>query len=112
MKKVLLALLLAPALAYAEKRPPNAADYPIVIHVQSSHQVGGSAELLHMNVLIDGKKYELVDPTTNHSVLRLGDYKARVDKDDTSKPFLLNRTYELLLPDGTTRKFVVVGESE
>lgn len=114
MKNVLLALLLlVPPLACAQWSQPKPADFTINIHVQSTHLVPDfKSETLFMDVLIDGKKYELADLGSNNSVLRVGDYKAKILIEDTSKSYVISRTYELLMPDGSTRKFEVVGESE
>ena len=51
-------------------------------------------------------------------LLRLGDYKAKLLPDDSSispnppADYEYQRKYEFLLPDGKTRKFLVMGESE
>jgi hypothetical protein len=71
--------------------------------------------------LIDGKKIELVGPTTSKkvyslpgptSVLRIGDYPAKVVKDNNEHAYEYSSSYELLFPDGETRKYQVVGESQ
>ncbi len=120
MKIALFAILLTvPALALADK--PNPADYTIVVHVQSSRLVidcgstfkGSNCDSeLQMDVLIGGKKYEIQDERPNSSVIHVGDYKARIVKEDTSHSYSYTRTYEILFPDGTTRTYAVVGESE
>ena len=110
MKMSLLAILLmVPALAWADN--PNPAAYTITVHVQSSKLVNCDSEL-QMVVLIDGKKYELQDESPNSSVIHVGDYKARIVKEDTSHSYSYTRTYEILFPDGSTRTYAVVGESE
>jgi hypothetical protein len=110
-----LAILLAASAVWAsDKEKPNPADYSIQIHVQASRLVDicapGCAWVPHLMVIIDGKKYELSDTITRNDLLRVGDYKARILKDERTYEYL--RTYELLLPDGWPRKFVVVGEFE
>jgi hypothetical protein len=42
----------------------------------------------------------------------VGDYKARLFKEESAKNQEYWRVYELLLADGTARKYSVVGESE
>ncbi len=133
MKKVLITLAIlsmVPALAFAK---PNPANYTLTAHVQSSHFVlecdsilvgGGStaghticSKNLHLNVVIDGKKYEL-DGGGYDYLLRLGDYKAKMLPDDSSASsnppadYEYHRKFEFLFPDGKTRKYSVVGESE
>ncbi len=118
MKVILTILLLAPALAcYAREKPDlNPADYSISVHVQSSRLndlcAPGCIWVQHVNVLIDGKKFELSDTSPRTDLLRIGDYKAKVLKDETGHSFEYQRTYEFLMPDGELRKFVVVGETE
>jgi hypothetical protein len=46
------------------------------------------------------------------ALLRTGNYKARMLKDDTKRGYEYNRTYELLFSDGGTRKYRVTGEQE
>ncbi|MGA2834209.1 MAG: hypothetical protein ABSE55_14160 [Terracidiphilus sp.] len=114
MKRALIAILLmAPALACAEKKPlPDAANYTVTVHVQSSHVIYTMGNLAqHLDVVIDGKNYELeVLPATQ--VLPAGDYKARISKDKISTTHEYSRVYEFLFADGTTRRYNVVGESE
>jgi hypothetical protein len=72
--------------------------------------------------MIDGMHYSLsggCDRTAATSggfgafaTLKPGDYKAKLVEDDRSTPFRVMQTYELLFPDGTTRKFAVIGVSE
>jgi hypothetical protein len=44
--------------------------------------------------------------------LALGDYKAKLVKDEHESAYDSYQVYEFLLPDKKTRKFVVVGQSE
>jgi hypothetical protein len=122
MKNVFLAiLLLIPTLVCAEKTKPNPSAYTVAVHVQSSRLVlscgdvtGGSSVCSweqHLNVIIDGKKFE-IQPGTAKNLLRVGDYKAKIVKDDTPNAYEYQRVYELLFPDGQTRQYSVVGEME
>lgn len=120
MKIALFAIfLMVPALALADK--PNPADYTIAVHVQSSRFVDQCSSddkgsmcfsILSLSVSIDGKKVELDDQSPSKEVIVPGDYKAKILKEDTSHSYEYSRTYEILFPDGTTRKYNVVGESE
>jgi hypothetical protein len=114
MKRVLIAILfMAPALACAEKKPlPDAANYTVTVHVQSSQVIETMGNLAQrLDVLIDGKKYEL-QALPAAQVLPVGGYKARIAKDKISPNHEYSREYEFLFADGTTRRYNVVGESE
>jgi hypothetical protein len=114
-------LLLSTGLAWAEKTP-NPADYSVAVHVRSSRIAAecgdvtqGSSvctSMQYLSVTIDGKKYELAGRTPTFDVLRVGDYKARILKDETKHPYEYLRTYEILFSDGATRDYYVSGESE
>jgi hypothetical protein len=123
MKKVLFALMLVtPALVLAEKPPPNPADYTVAIHVQSSRLVVNCSDSTngnsvcgwaqHLTVLINGKKYSLASGFTTEDLLRVGDYKARILKEETKHTYEYLRTYESLFADGTTRNYYVAEETE
>ncbi len=63
-------------------------------------------------MLVDGKKYVLEDEHQRKNVLRIGDYKAKIAREDTSRAYEDSREYEFLLPDGEKRKFFVIGGTE
>ncbi len=127
MKRALIAILfLAPTLAWGKPKP---ADYTLVVHVQSSDLVTWCYEVLghpfcetkqHLNVVIGGKKYELNGNDDDNGVLRTGNYKARMLTGDDSdipeapRAYEIYNTdgYEFLFPDGKSRKYSIVGESE
>jgi hypothetical protein len=114
MKNVLLAvLLLVPSLARAQK--PS--EYPIGVHVQASRVVDSCAgnpavcvPAQRLTVVIDGKKYELEGG--RDTVLRTGDYKVKLDRDEARHAFEYQRAYEFRFEDGSTRRYTVVGELE
>jgi hypothetical protein len=123
VKKALFAILLfVPVMALAEKQPANPADYTIAVHVQSSRLVDFCSDVTNgvsvcyweqvLSVVIDGNKYELQSARTAMNVLRLGDYKAKIAKDENKHAYEYGRTYEFLFPDGQTRQYFVVGESQ
>ena len=118
MRKVLLAiLLLSPVLAGAEKPALNPSDYAIVVHVQSSRLVdicnaGTCVWVQKLAVVIDGKKYEIRDPAARVDLLRTGDYKAKMLKEETTRPYEYQRTYQFMFVDGKTRRYEVVGEMD
>ena len=117
MKKVLFAILLmAPMAAWATKPTPGPADFTITVHVQSSEIIvdcsgGGCSNAQQLSVVIDGKKYELLSNSVGY-VLRVGDYKARIVKDESARAYEYLRTYQFQFADGKTRQYTVVGESE
>lgn len=125
MKRILALLLLSIAtLAYAKEDP---AEFTVNIHVTGSSSgsdcharmsgpQGGGGETCKstqtVKVTIDGKKYVLLAETIfSKGVLPVGDYKAKLlGKPNAKNP--LKQKYELLLEDGSTRKFKIVGEEE
>lgn len=121
MKKVALAVLFFSTLAWAAPQPD---DYPIKVHVVSSRWVMepavlvGPQPVLRLDVVIDGKKYELEAPALRANLqagvtlLAPGDYKARLVQDVHKTSYESSQTYEFLFPDNKTRKFFVVGQSE
>ena len=69
-------------------------------------------------MVIDGKKYEMISNNYPSFALMLGDYKAKLLPDDFQKDenlpksYEYHQQYELLFPDGKTRKYTVVGATE
>jgi hypothetical protein len=107
VKKLIVATLLLSAYAWAGSAP-NPADYTINVHVTRSRIPDGK-----VNVVIDGKKYELQAESPSHNMLlALGDYKAKVAKDEHRESYYSLREYEFLFPDNKTKRFVVAGQTE
>ncbi len=121
MKKA--ALLIPLLLATFSWAAPNPNEYSINVHVSSSRWVmaptllGPEAHQV-LDVIIDGKKYELEASTTRANLeagvtlLALGDYKAKIVQDQHKTAYESSQAYEFLLPDKKTRKFIVVGQTE
>jgi hypothetical protein len=117
MRYLLLATLLVLQTKTRLGQEAKPAAYTTVIHVQASHLFNecvagntcGSAQRL--DVLIDGKKYEL-ERFQASNVLRVGDYKAALVEDKHPRTEEYTQAYEILFSDGKTGKFDVVGESE
>jgi hypothetical protein len=110
MKKAMLFLLLLFASFGTAQTTPD--EYNITVHVRSSYIVygnGGSSQ--YLDVVIEGKKFQLADPNNGY-LLALGDYKAKLVKDDHKTPYESIRMYEFQFPDKKTRKFAVAGQSE
>ena len=119
MNKLLPTLFLVAAVAAGAQTPPAPtvpATYTITVHVLGSHLTDDCSSTCvwaqHLSVTIDGKKYELEDASPRTDLLHIGDYKAKIVKEDTSKTYAYLRTYEFLFADGQTRKYIVVGEGE
>jgi hypothetical protein len=109
LKITLTILLLSCAFAWAGATP-NPADYAVNIHVSSSRIAAHGQQKL--NVVIDGKNYQLESYGAFNSLLALGDYKAKLVKDEHKATHDSLRVYEFLFPGQKTRKFNVVGQTE
>jgi hypothetical protein len=81
-------------------------------------QVGVPGDLQFLDVLIAGKKYELAGTfgavgaalfQNGFVMLKPGDYKAKLVKDEHSAPYSSRQIYEFLMPDNTVLTFDVVG---
>lgn len=101
----LFVLLLLATLAPAAPAPD---EYSINVHVTSSYFVGGVQEL---DVVINAKKYQLLGGAKG-GLIGLGDYKAKLDKDEHPTAYESAQEYQFLFPDNKTRKFAVIGQSE
>jgi hypothetical protein len=121
MKKALPLLFLTLVTASAEAAradKPNPANYTTVVHVQASRIVYlcQSPDLCslwqQLQVTIDGKKYGLSTNIKSYSILRVGDYNAKVNKDQSKNAYEYDRSYEFLFPDGATRVYEVSGEEQ
>jgi hypothetical protein len=108
IRATLFVLLLLAALAPAAPAPDV---YSTDVHVISSYFPPFPANQ-QLNVIIDGKKYELNGPPDGDFLLALGDYKAKLVKDEHKTSYESAQVYEFLFPDKKTRKFEVVGQSE
>jgi len=116
MRNIILALvLLASTICWAEKSAPNPAGYTITVHVLASrlvHNFDSGNTGQELTALIDGKKYVLLENHFGNDVLRVGDFKAKIVKDQTPRAYEYQRVYEFLFPDGQTREYTVVGEEQ
>jgi hypothetical protein len=105
----LFVLLLLATLAPATPAPD---EYSINVHVTSSYLLGAVQGL---DVVINAKKYQLggfSGATRPGLLLALGDYKAKLIKDEHQTAYDSSQEYEFLFPDNKTRKFIVVGQCE
>ncbi len=95
------------------------ADYNIPVHVSGAAYAPGNPLSQILTVAIGGKHYELYGGTSSakaymhgNGLLNPGDYRARLKVDEHKTPFESIQSYEVLLPDGTTRIFEVIAQSE
>jgi hypothetical protein len=111
VKKVAFVVLSFCAVAWAAD--PNPAEYSINVHVSASRMVMQAAPAFsqELDVIIEGKRYELLAFNPN-VLLALGDYKAKLVKDEHPNAYDSFQVYEFLFPDKKTRKFTVVGVTE
>jgi len=113
MKKLVLVVLLLSAFSFGANKP-NPADYNVNVHVSASSMVpntNGPGYFPSLNVEIAGVNYQLLGERF-FDLLALGDYKARLVKDQHNSAYESLQVYEFLFPDGKTMKFDVTGVSE
>lgn len=110
MKRAALSVLLV--LATLAPAAPAPDEYSINVHVTSSYQLSGVQAL---DVVINSKKYQLggfSGEARPGFLLALGDYKAKLVKDEHQTAYDSYQEYVFLLPDKKTRKFGLLGQSE
>ena len=107
MKKIAVAILLFSPLALAAGSS-NPAGYTVNVHVSSSSMDSHGTQLL--DVVIDGKKYELKSELPIGRLLALGDFKAKLVT-NRKTPYESFQVYEFLFPD-KTRQYEVIGQTE
>jgi len=103
---------------------PNRTEYPITVHVSASRlgyiiNSSGSPSLgpQQLTATIEGRHYELAAGDfralgRRQGLVAIGDYKARIVKQEGKANYEIIRVYEFLFPDNTTERFAVVGMSE
>ena len=118
MEDVVKYRLLAFALLFSASAwpatPPKEAQYNVSVHVVASRSVLHSENAprrQYLNVTIDGKNYELESVLGVWGILALGDYKARVENDHHNDHDS-EKLYEFQFPDGKTREYLAVGQTE
>ncbi len=114
MKNIALLLVLLFSVFCWAQQKHNPDDYPITVHVSSAQFEWGQSRIQRLHVVINMKKYELVDFQVGGELLALGDYKARLIENPRRRKtaYESNQSYEFLFPDQRTRKFLVAGQSE
>jgi hypothetical protein len=128
---VLLLLICTASVIHAQKArygqaPPKALGPAVKVHISASHIrescTGNSGNIwcspeLFADAIVDGKKLELsgASEIEKHEfvVLSPGDYAAEPTKDvHNSDETVINREYNVLLPDGAVWHCIVTGISE
>lgn len=116
MKHSLMVLVLLFSGSLSATPPPKAAEYNIKVHVSASRSVRHSDSAFryqYLDVIIDGKKYELESILAVGDLLMLGNYKARLITDQQGRgDYDSRRVYEFQFSDKKTREYSVVGQSE
>jgi hypothetical protein len=107
-RAALFVLLLLATLAPAAPAPE---EFSINVHVTSSYRLARGPGGQGLDVVIHAKKYQL-SGVSRGGLLALGDYKAKLVKDEHQTAYESDQEYEFLFPDNKTRKFEVVGQSE
>ena len=110
---MLFFLIAAPSSASAADAKPDPSQYTIAVHVSASKYappVDRGEEVL--TVTIDGKHYKILGGTRGHGLIAPGDYHARLSNDERKTPYESERSFEFLFPDGSTRRFDVIAQSE
>jgi len=97
----------------------DATQYPITVHVSSSHWVVEQTSIglrgyQKLNVIIDRKKLECKAevPSGRPTLMALGEYRAKLVEDVHKHSYESIQTYEFRLADNVTRRFTVTGQSE
>jgi hypothetical protein len=84
-------------------------DYAVTIHVTSS-SLDRNFQVL--SVVIAGKNYSLISENAPGLLLALGDYKAKLVRDEHKTAYESHQTYEFSFPDKKTKRYDVNGQSE
>jgi hypothetical protein len=114
MQRFAFLLLSFSTFAFTQSKPDV---YSISVHVTASRCVidptfiKGGILALQLNASMDGKKYELRS-RGGCSLLRPGDYKAKLIADTHKNSYEVYQEYEFQFSDAKTKKFELVGMKE
>jgi hypothetical protein len=116
---VLAACLFAAIPSFAADNKANPADYPLAVHVSASTYAPPDNLNQTLTATIAGKHYQLLGPCSSakiyshpNGLINPGDYHARLSMDEHKTSYESLQQFEILLPDGTTRRFSVIAQSE
>ncbi len=113
--------------AHAAEAKPDPSQYTLIVHVSASRYTGGifagailsdlQSEIL--TATVGNRHYELQGPTSSsrsfmhgNGLIDPGDYHARFTQDEHKTSYESLQQFEILFPDGTTRRFGVIEQSE
>jgi hypothetical protein len=115
MNKAALVFVLLLSTISAGNPNPDVPGYTVNVHVTTSRMVTRDPHASfyqELSVVIGAKKYELASDGASNTLLALGDYNAKLVKDDHRNAYDSYQVYEFLFSDNKTRKFIVVGQTE
>src|SRR5580692_1245973 len=103
------------AIATDSKADPS--QYTLAVHVSAAaYESVGNTSVQMLTATIGGKHYQLAGPTSKgvhfDGLIDPGDYRARLSKDQHNTSYESIQEFELQFPDGTTRNFKVIAQSE
>ncbi len=106
--------------ARAAEAKPDPSQYTLVLHVSASRYGEGisvsaigpdiGSEIL--TATVGNRHYQLRGYASGHALTNPGDYHARLTKDEHKTSYESLQEFEILFPDGTTRRFQVTAQSE
>ena len=114
-----------PATAADTKNDPS--QFSLAVHISASaYAPENDPKLGELDALseivtatINGRHYQLEGPTSSakafmhgNGLINPGDYHAKLSKDDHKTSYESQQQFEILFPDGTTRPFSVIAQSE
>jgi hypothetical protein len=103
--------------AVAANSKPDPSQYTLAVHV-SAAEYAPHDDIANqiLTVTIGGKHCRLwggtVSSKNRYALINPGDYPARLTVDEHKTSYESRQTYEFLFPDGTTRRFDVIAQSE
>ena len=110
--------------AFAANDKSDPSQFPLAVHISGtgynpfSADDGPNRVLEIVSATINGKHYQLYGRTSSahakccNGLINPGDYRARLSKDEHRTSYESSQEFEILFPDGTTRNFEVIAQSE
>jgi hypothetical protein len=120
-------VLVGPQWSLGAEAKNDPSQFPLSMHISASTyapEYGSSLKTFDdldqiVTSTIDGKHYELLGPTSSakafmhgNGLINPGDYHARLSKNEHKTAYESLQEFEILFPDGTTRRFSVIEQSE
>jgi hypothetical protein len=93
------------------KEKVSAADFPLTIHVSGSQFSPSIKGVLFVDASVEGRNVRMATNALT-SLLREGDYRARLASDHEDKNGGFSKSYEILFADGSHHLFNVTGTSQ